>query len=127
MKRAIILMLALACACASEVVREPRTLTAVSPGTERPQIEIAQDAEVSVSANPPISGYTRKLLRGSRWQLVGTVPEGKVYRRADGIFTVEGAQIHEAYLVLDGDQLVGFYLPVEKAYAPAARLSLKLH
>jgi hypothetical protein len=35
------------------------------------------------------------------------------------VFMVEGAHVHEAYLVLDGDQVVGYYLPVERAFAPA--------
>jgi len=39
---------------------------------------------------------------------------------------VEGAHVHEAYLVVAGDRLVGFYLPVEKAYSPATPVSLKV-
>ena len=37
----------------------------------------------------------------------------------DGPFTVEGANVHEAYLVLSGNVLVGFFLPVEGAFVDA--------
>jgi hypothetical protein len=120
-----LLLLVLLGACASEVVREPRAMTPVAPGSDRVQFVIAQDTPVSMSSNVP-GGYTRTLTSGSRWQLVGTVPEGGVYRRADGIFTVEGANVHEAYLVVQDNRLVGFYLPVEKAFSPAMPTVLKL-
>jgi hypothetical protein len=43
------------------------------------------------------------------------------------VFTIEGAHIHEAYLVVDaGDQLVGFYLPAEQAFSPMMPIALKL-
>ena len=74
----------------------------------------------------PVSrNYNRVLARGSRWQLVGTTPQGRVYRRSDGVFTVEGAHVHEAYLVLAADRLVGFYLPVEKAFSPTTPVTIK--
>jgi hypothetical protein len=119
---AVLLVVALAAGCAAEVVRQPTTLTPLATGAERPQRELAEEAVVPVSSN-----YSRVLPRGSRWQLVGTVPQGGVYRRADGIFTVEGAHVHEAYLVIAGEKLVGFYLPVEKSYAPASPVVLKLN
>jgi predicted acetyltransferase len=49
----------------------------------------------------------------------GRSQEGQVYKPVDGVFTVEGAQVHEAHLVLEGDRLVGFYLPVERAFSPS--------
>jgi len=37
-----------------------------------------------------------------------------------GVFTVEGAHVHEAWPVVSVGELVGFYLPVEKAFMPLA-------
>ena len=108
-------------ACAAEVVRQPGDFTPVAAAAARAEIEITEDVEVPVSRN-----YNRVLARGSRWQLVGTTPQGRVYRRSDGVFTVEGAHVHEAYLVLAGDRLVGFYLPVEKAFSPTTPVTIKL-
>jgi hypothetical protein len=56
---------------------------------------------------------------GRRQVPVGRSAEGEIFRPADGVFTVEGTQVHEAYLVLDGNRLVGFYLPVERAFSPS--------
>ena len=101
-------------ACAAEVVRQQADFTPVAAAAARAEIE------VPVSRN-----YNRVLARGSRWQLVGTTPQGGVYRRSDGVFTVEGAHVHEAYLVLAADRLVGFYLPVEKAFSPTTPVTIK--
>jgi hypothetical protein len=55
---------------------------------------------------------------GSRWSLAGQLPQGLVYRPANGVFTIEGRQIHEAWLVVDKTRLAGFYLVGESAYSP---------
>jgi hypothetical protein len=99
-------------ACASEVVRRPTDLV---PAGESPEaIEVLADKTIKVGP-----GYERVIRRGSVWKLVGRSPEGDVYRPVDHVFTVEGAQVHEAYLVLEKDTIVGFYLPVERAFSPA--------
>jgi hypothetical protein len=110
--------------CAPEVVRQPTQLT---PLTQQPggTIEILED--VSISVGP---GYQRTIGRGTVWTRVGRSAEGEVFKPVDRVFTVEGAHIHEAYLVLDGDRVVGFYLPVERAFSPApggtgTRLSIR--
>src|SRR5262245_51026650 len=98
--------------CAPEVMRRPTQLT---PMTEsQSTIEILKD--VSVLVGP---GYTRVISMGSAWTRIGRVSEGEVYKPVNRVFTVEGAHIHEAYLVLEGDRLTGFYLPVERAFSPA--------
>jgi len=107
----VLSMLGLA-ACAPEVVRRPTQLTSVAEQVED-RIEIVET--VSVLVGP---GYRRVIRRGSLWTRIGRSVEGEVFKPVDGVFTVEGAHIHEAYLVLDGDLLVGFYLPVERAFAP---------
>jgi hypothetical protein len=64
------------------------------------------------------TGYTRTLAAQSRWRLVGRLPQGSVYRSAGSVLTIEGRQMHEAYLVVQRDALVGFYLPAEAAFSP---------
>lgn len=111
-------------ACAPEVVRQPTQLT---PATEQPAggIEVLQEASISVG-----QGYTRTIPRGSAWTSVGRTAQGEVFKPVGRVFTVEGTHIYEAYLVLDGDRVVGFYLPVERAFSPApdgreTRLSIR--
>jgi hypothetical protein len=67
------------------------------------------------------TGYSRTILAGSQWQRVGSIPQGMVYRPHLDVFTLEGAHIHEAYLVVDKDTLVGFYLPAERSFSPLKR------
>ncbi|WP_250486565.1 hypothetical protein [Caballeronia sp. GaOx3] len=63
------------------------------------------------------TGYLRQVSAGSRWRPVGLVPQGVVYRPVDSEFTVEGRQVHEAYLVINADALVGFFLPGESNFS----------
>jgi hypothetical protein len=64
------------------------------------------------------TGYTRTLKAGGRWQAAGTVDQGAVYRPVGDVFTLEGAHIHEAWLVVRDGVLIGFYLPAERGYSP---------
>jgi hypothetical protein len=111
-------------ACAPEIVRRPTQLT---PMTEQAggTIEVIEDAPISVGV-----GYQRVIRRGSVWTRIGRSVEGEVFKPVDRVFTVEGTHIHEAYLVLDGDRVVGFYLPVERTFSPVrdgteTRLSIR--
>jgi len=64
------------------------------------------------------TGYSRTLKAGSQWISIGRVPQGEVYKPYKDVFTLEGANVHEAYLVVDTGRLIGFYLPVERGYSP---------
>jgi hypothetical protein len=95
-------------ACAS-VQMQPTTLT---PAQGEPTIiTVERDTEVKLD-----TGYTRTVRAGTRFAFVGTVPQGKVFRPIDAVLTVEGTHMHEAWVVADGEKLVGFYLPVEKSF-----------
>ena len=101
-------------ACAPEVVRRPTQLTPVTEGSGD-TIEVLADLPIAVGP-----GYRRVIGRGSLWRRIGRSGEGDVYKPVGRVFTVEGAQVHEAYLILDGDRVVGFYLPVERAFSPVS-------
>jgi hypothetical protein len=62
-------------------------------------------------------GYSRTLRKGTRWEHVGRLLEGIVYRSQEQTLTIECSNVFEAYLVVDGEYLVGFYLPVEKGFS----------
>jgi hypothetical protein len=64
------------------------------------------------------SGYRRTIATQSRWRVVGTLPQGQVLRPIGTVFTIEGRQVHEAYLVVMNSNLVGFYLPGESHFSP---------
>ncbi|MCE2950058.1 MAG: hypothetical protein ACK515_17945 [bacterium] len=97
--------------CAAEIVRMPTTLSQADPATAR-RIEIGALTTIELA-----SGFQRTLLSGSRWRQVGTVTQGEVFRSEDSVFSIAGANTHEAYLVINDERLVGFYLPGERAYS----------
>jgi hypothetical protein len=92
----LISVAAITAGCASEVIRSPASLLPPS-STDRARIEISEEASIE-----PSTGYRRVLPSGSLWELRGTLPQGAAYRRVNGIFTVEGAHVHEAYIKLNG-------------------------
>ncbi|WP_237172098.1 hypothetical protein [Pandoraea norimbergensis] len=64
------------------------------------------------------TGYERNLPEGSIWKEAGSVVQGSVYRPVGRILTVEGSQVHEAWIVVKDQKLVGFFLPGEATYSP---------
>jgi hypothetical protein len=64
------------------------------------------------------TGYSRTLKKETRWDYVGHLSYGDVFKTKDQILTVEGSNIYEAYIVVSEGKLVGFYLPVEDSYCP---------
>jgi hypothetical protein len=85
-----------------------------SPLTDVQQKSVASTVEVKLN-----TGYQRLVKAGSRWQRVGQIQQGLVYKPYQDVFTVEGKHIHEAWLVVrDERTLVGFYLPAEHTFSP---------
>jgi hypothetical protein len=110
-RRAAILFALAVSGCALEVHRSP--------------VEFfpAMDSQVVLRVRDPATvqlptGYSRLIKGGSRWRLIGRTPQGDVYQPVGDVFTIEGANTHEAYLVLAAGHLVGFYLVGEGAYSP---------
>lgn len=107
------LLFACLAGCASQVRHEPLTFTPAASAGYQSLKTMAQAANIVLD-----TGYNRSLRAGSQWIHVGTVSQGDVYKSYKDVFTLEGAHIHEAYLVISDGQLVGFYLPVERGYSP---------
>jgi len=84
-----------------------------------PAIATQQRIRVTSSVNVRLtSGYSRTVRSGSLWQPVGTIAQGVVLRPVGDVFTIEGRQVHEAYLVTKTDVIVGFFLPGESHFSP---------
>jgi hypothetical protein len=111
--RASILVLfaaALAAGCASEVKRQPADLSADADVGRRQVTTTVVEARLE-------SGYTRTIRPDTEFVVFGRIAQGMVLKPTQTVLTVEGAHMHEAYAVLRDGALVGFYLPVERAYA----------
>jgi hypothetical protein len=100
-------------ACMPEI---RRTRIEFEPSAPGPQPVACLTADTRVE---PQVGFGATLRSGSCWRRVGVTASGEVYRPVDAVFMLNSANAHEAYLVLSGRDLVGFYLPGENAFAPA--------
>jgi hypothetical protein len=110
--------------CAAAVASAPVAYMPLAPAAATPARVVRVESPVHIQLP---TGYKRELAAGSRWRPVGRVPQGDVYRPVETVFTIEGKQVHEAYLVVADRLLVGFYLPAEVRYsALAAPLSISL-
>ena len=105
--------------CAARVVTEATQSPVYQDSQSAKFIQIVEEATVSSSA-----GYSRVIPSGSKWEYVGLVREGNVYKPIGHVFTIEGYHVHEAYLVISDKRLIGFYLPVENSFSSAKKKTL---
>ena len=112
----VLLMASVLSGCALPV-RQIALSAPFAPASGRSFV-LAEDAHCSIS-----TGYGRTLRAGTHWDLFGTIERGEVYRSQDQLLTVEGFNVHEAYLVVKNESLVGFYLPVEKTFTPVSKVT----
>jgi len=109
--------------CAFDVIRVKQEPARFEPDTSiQDAWKLAEDVEISLD-----TGYKRKLKAGTRWECIGKIEKGDVYRTKDQILTVEGSNIYEACIVVSEGQLVGFYLPANQTFSPlSSRKSLPI-
>ncbi|WP_300319696.1 hypothetical protein [Accumulibacter sp.] len=98
--------------CASEITRYPAELTRARQREDKILV-----ASQTVPVHPD-SGYERSIRIGTEFVDAGGIAQGSILKPINAVFTVEGAHMHEAYLVVNDGRLVGFYLPVEKSFSP---------
>lgn len=100
--------------CAFDIRHVKQVPTEIEPApTEKSSFEIINEVNFILDSN-----YSRKLRVGTKWNYVFTIMQGDVFKTKDQILTVEASNIFEAYIVVSSNQLVGFYLPVEKTFSP---------
>ncbi len=102
--------------CAFDVVsvrQIPATFESVAgaPAT----FVLRKEVEVSIG-----TGFKTRLRQGTSWRQVGKIAQGTVFTTKDQVVTVEASNISEAQIVVFGQRIVGFYLPVEHTFAPAS-------
>jgi len=104
----IVVFVVLLFGCASDLRRDSVEMSPLEPGKSR-VIKVTADVSFRLS-----SGYSRTIAANSEWRSVGRISSGTVFQPVGRVFSIEGAHVHEAYLVLQQDYLVGFYLPGEQ-------------
>ena len=101
-------------ACAFDVVRLKQVPVEIRTGSVcMESFTLTQDTKID--AGP---GYSRTLKSGSRWECVGEIPQGMIYKTKDQILTVEASNVFEANIVVADQKLIGYYLPVESSFSP---------
>lgn len=100
--------------CAFDLVHVKQIPTQIE-STHLSKSPFKLEKEVKVSLG---TGYSRKLKQGTKWNYIGMISYGDVYKTNDQILTVEASNIYEAYIVVSSGKLVGFYLPAEQSYSP---------
>ena len=93
------------------VKQVPTTCTAVTGTPEN----FVLCAEVKAKLG---TSFPTHLKAGTRWHQVGETEYGAVFVTPDQIVAVEASHIYEAQLVVSNRVITGFYLPVEKTFAP---------
>jgi hypothetical protein len=112
---AICILLLAGCAFDISYVRQlPITFTPSTNAVE--SFVLDQDVRATLG-----TGFPTKLKAGTRWHQVGNTEYGKVFASKDQIVTVEASNIYEAQLVVSNQFINGFYLIVEKKFAPVTR------
>ena len=109
---AVLLVLQLL-ACAPEIERRPMVMSPLAASEPARVVTVSQVVQVN-----PALGYRRTIEAGSQWRSVGRTSAGEVFRPVTGVFTVEGAHVHEAGLVIAVGRITGFYMLVEQAFVP---------
>ena len=97
--------------CASSIEKHAGNATLLPADNGGPEIVLDQSVRLKLTGGVRAS----RLQAGSRWRPVGRVAESAAYRRTDGEFTVRTTHVHEAYLLIKDEHVVGVYLPFEHA------------
>lgn len=103
--------------CAFDITQVPqRPATFISNTGATGHFTLEQDVKAHLG-----TGFVTRLNAGTRWTQVGTIEFGKVFATKDQIVTVEASDIYEANVVVSNQSITGFYLVVEKTFAPVTR------
>ena len=107
----------LLCGCADISSASRKTDITLQQGGE--VVTLASDVNLSL----PFGISAEALQRGSKWKLIGTIDSGRVYSAVDGVFVVADSDHHEAYLVVDQNNIVGIYSPFNSAFVSCKPVS----
>jgi hypothetical protein len=100
--------------CAFDVVKTNQMPVQYKDASKKQSaFELTDDVNITLN-----TGYRRKLNKGTKWHYINTISKGDIFKTNDQIFTIEGSNIFEAFIVVSDKQLVGFFLPVEETFSP---------
>ena len=89
--------------------------------TDYQPLSAVKGEEIVVTKGCPFilpTGIGDELREGTRWRMVGTSSQGNVYKPVGHAFAIHDSNMYEAWLVLKGKGVAGFYLPVQDKFSP---------
>ncbi len=110
------LIIAMLVGCAFDIVSVKQKPAAFTATTEPSSFSLAKEVKAKLG-----TGFPTILKANTTWKQVGTTEFGKVFSTQDQVVKVEASNIHEAQIVVTNDALAGFYLPVERTFAPLSK------
>ena len=115
--------------CATDVSHVDQKPAAISPANDGHAFLLLKAVKVHLD-----TGYTSILRANTSWRQIGSLNSDEVYSTQDQVVTVwavptfKGGRSYEAYIVVSGGSLVGFYLPVQKTFisiSPPIQMQLR--
>lgn len=114
----IILITTVLTACAAKQVLLDSELVAIEDNSE-----YRLDENVKISAK---NTKTFVLKAKTRWKLVGQIEQGKVFHTKDQVVIVNSFNVYEADIVIQNEQIKGYYIPINKTFVPSRVTNIKL-
>ena len=114
---AVLLSLTLLTGCAIDMTQHSQRVPLTKTDQPGELLTLPKDVQLSLAGG----FFIRKLEQGSTWQVVGDLPQGRVYRAVGRVLMVGSGNAHEACIVLAQGAVIGVYLPVEGALITAAK------
>lgn len=88
-------------------------LSAAMVPTETPETKWVLQEKVRLK----VSGAESVTLRaGTEWRVVGSIPQGAVCRSRDQVVVLNSFNVHEGFIVIDDNQVIGCYIPATKTF-----------
>lgn len=99
--------------CAFDIASVSQKPAAFSPGNDGHSFLLMREVTAHFG-----TGFPTVLRANTTWRQVGSTEVGQVFSTQDQIVKVEASNIYESWIVVSGNSLAGFYLPVEKTFVP---------
>lgn len=69
---------------------------------------------------------TKHFKADTTWALLGSIPQGNVNGTRDQVVIINSSNGHEAFIVVYENNVVGYYLPVEKTFVKSQPVHIQL-
>lgn len=115
----ILCSIALLSSCSVTQIQPETRLKAALDSSARYKLDSSVTIKASRAADTQLRADTT-------WYEVGRLDEGVVYRTKDQVVIVNSFNVHEGYIVVRGDQVTGYYLPIEKTFVQSQPADISL-